>query len=227
MTRRYKALRQPDHVVLSGVSEEKKSAHKPPKGTAASMFKARLSLRPRFTRDEVRHQTEVIEALMTMGGGDSQIVNQVSKVSGLSPNALGISKYRAVALIERIRAQWDSEDQTQRLARKSAQIRRIMNNIQRCRTKLLDPKIGERDRLRYEAAMHKWETAFMDVAGTRDAIEVNVNVHTTETLVQVFSEYSLEKLQKLSEEAEQEHQMALAYQREHPELPQVIDVESE
>lgn len=213
MARRYKAPRQPDAVVLSGAP-----VNRPPRYAGNKALASVV----RYSVIETRRQEEVIEGLLMMGASDRQIQAQVCRPDGSAPNALGVGTRRVSVICERIRARWDSEDQTQRAARKSAQLRRLMNNIQRCRSKLMDANLSERSHRGYESALHRWESLYADVGGTLAPIDVNINVHVQETLVEVFSSYSLERLQQLHEEAEREHELALAYQQEHPELARTI-----
>ena len=78
------------------------------------------------------------------------------------------------------------------------------------------------------SAIVRYENLLADIQGTREPLQVDVNVQVAESLVAVFSSYSLEKLQSMRARALEKKQYAMLYLHEHPEVePLTITVEAD
>lgn len=177
-----------------------------------------------FSGEEVKHQTETIEALMVAGIQHTKIVSSVARPIAPGTNGLGITKTRALKLIGRIDAKWAHEDLERRATWKSTVMRRILGQIQACQGKRgrADPNNPESPIVWIEKPNHsaiiRYENLLADIQGTREPLQVDVNVQVAESLVAVFSNYSLEKLTKLRDRALEKRKLATAYLMEHPEV---------
>lgn len=184
-------------------------------------------VRKRFTLEEVRRQLDFVEGLMVLGAANGSVVHQASRPPGVGGQAggLGVSKSRARMLIARVIAKWDEEDRARSTSRRHEAAARIMRQIQNCQGKR-DPR---NPNVWLEKPNHKaligYERELMKLQGTAAPIEIDINVRHSETMVAVFSRYSLETLQRLHAQARVKKELAAAYLKEHPEAREVVEAE--
>lgn len=172
----------------------------------------------RYTLEEVRRQLDFVEGLLVLGAMESAIVGQAVRT-------LGIPKYRAKVLIQRIVARWEDENRLHSGANRNAAVRRTLKQIQNCQGRR-DPRnpnvwLEKPNHL----AIIRYEEHLAKLQGTYAPIEVDVKVANAEVLMAVFSRYSVDDLKRLRERAAAKKLLASKYLEEHPEERATIDVE--
>jgi len=177
-----------------------------------------LGARPeavRWTVDETRKHVEVIEGLMVLGAGSTQIVNQVTRP--VAQGGLGIGPSRARSLIARIQDRWEEEDRKASRRRRGEQTRRLMRYIQACQGRR-DPQNPTQwlEKPNHQA-LARYEKQLALIQGTEAPVQVDLQVQHSESLAAVFSRYSLDALKAMRERALERKALAEAYLKEHPE----------
>lgn len=144
-----------------------------------------------YSLDEIRKQTATVEQLLQRGISPRTIIEQVSR-------QMGLTRYRVQRLLDRVKEKWASEDQHMRAAWKSAAIRRNLNHIREAQG--YDPVTGQRTGKTNFAAIAKFETLLADIQGTREPLEVNVNMQYTEAMLAVIVQMPDDQLAEVVKE---------------------------
>lgn len=150
--------------------------------------------------DERRRRTEFIEGLMVAG-------LSMPQVERAARESFAMNRVQVASYVGRIRERWAEEEKAQRPHNKAQQMRRVCGHI------------AEARRDKNWAAVAQFEKLLSDIQGTKEPVEINVNVDAvvTEAALQVIAGLTPERRRALIDE--QRRLRALAAKAE------VIDVE--
>jgi len=115
-----------------------------------------------ITHDEKKRRLAEIEKLMMLGVAQTQIEHACRAKYGMKTGQ--VRRYQA-----EIRDRWAEEETTNRPTNKAAAVRRLYSHIQKALQK------------EEWAAVAAFERILSDIQGTKEAIEVNLNVDATVT----------------------------------------------
>jgi len=163
--------------------------------------------------EETAKQLQIVEGFMVQGYGPTQIK------TALTSAKLGCGVPRIRVLMDRVRDRWQKEDQAARATWKTAQIRRLHGHLKKVTTevpgrdevkdkegKVISPAV-KGTKANWQAAV-AIESLLADIQGTREPIQVNVDVRVTEAMLAVIGQLPPEEMQEWV--AEYEEQAALA-----------------
>ena len=141
--------------------------------------------------EERRERENVVEQLLIAGVNKNQIAQELRRRFNTTPSATG-------TLIARVRKRWADEERENRPSYKAAAIRRITGHIAQARQS------------KNWAAVAQLERLMSEIQGTREPIEVqmNVDVSLPEAAMRVVATLPPEKFQAMI--AEQRRLRALA-----------------
>lgn len=145
------------------------------------------------TREEIKKRTEYIEALMIQGV-------PLSRIESSAKTSFSMSRNQVATYMTRIREKWSEEEQKARPHYKAQAMRRILGHIAQAK--------GDKN----WAAVAQFEKLLAEMQGTKEAVEVhlNVDVQTTEAVLHVISGLSPERRTALIEEQRRLRALAAA-----------------
>jgi len=144
-----------------------------------------------------RERLEVIEQLMIRGVGHSKIEKACAERFKMSRGA--VAKY-----MDSLRSQWAEEERSSRLTNKTTAQRRLYQHIQ---------KAKESENWAAVAAL---ERLLSDIQGTKEALEINLNVDATVTEATLHVVANLSPEQRANIIAEQRKLRELAAKTSSP-----------
>ncbi len=208
--------RKPRVVQIPGLTTHA-TGYEGRKGASAEQMAAVRASRVarRWSAEETQRQLAAVEAMMREGFPSSRIIEQLRKPP---PTGMGLSRSRCRKLIDRIDARWREEDDSpnRRAKMRSAAERRLLSGIQRAKGREDPNNPGRWLERPNHSAIARYEKLLMDLQGTAAPLEVNVSVEVRESLMLVFSQYTLEDLERMHEQAERRHRLAREYASAHP-----------
>lgn len=178
---------------LSSLSEHDRSR------TLASKAGSYTATRPLLSRDDTAERRALVEKLCMAGVGRLPIRAALAK-------RYNTSRHRSDALIAECRTNWAEEERENRPHYKAAAIRRLMGHISASR------------REKNWTAVAQFERLLSDVQGTREPLELNLNIdaRVTEALVHVIADMSSEQVLEYEAEWEETHALAARARAELP-----------
>ncbi len=156
----------------------------------------------RYTLEETAKHTEYVESAFAQGWTAPEIIRAGKK-------QLGVTVSRMVSVIAKVREKFAREDALARPSWKSEQIRRLMRQLR--------VAMGEKDDegnwiLKPNmSAYTKIESILADVQGTREPIEINVDVSYTEAMMTVIGQLTPQQMDGLLERARERKRLAEAF----------------
>lgn len=157
-------------------------------GLGASVPKASrgvevASNRPAFTRIQADAQMHVVEELALNGVRSVKTIQEVvAKKLGVS-----LSPARVRTLVERVQQRWSFEDSQYRPIFKASAMRRIEKYIRSLHAKAEgDPSRGVDPNPKLYGNLHKFEELLSKIQGTQEPIQLNMNAHVTEAMMNVI-----------------------------------------
>jgi hypothetical protein len=128
----------------------------------------------------------------------------------LAKSELGVGPKRVNVILQRIKDAWRTEDDENRKSAKSSTIRRIQRYIQDAqgRRDPADPKKWlEKPNFQ---ALARFEALLADIQGTREPINIDINVRIQETVLNVIADLSPEELTEIVNEYDDTQRLAEA-----------------
>ena len=141
--------------------------------------------------DERRRRTEFIEGLLVAG-------LSMPQVERAARDSFAMNRLQVATYVGRIRERWAEEEKTQRPHNKAQQMRRVYGHI------------AEARRDKNWAAVAQFEKLLSDILGTKEPVEINVNVDAvvTEAALQVIAGLTPERRRALIDEQRRLRELA-------------------
>lgn len=162
----------------------------------------------RYTAAEKRAQRSLVESLMIDGWTESMIFVRMRKD--------GVGSTRTRVVIEQIRERWRTEDENKRPQHRAAAIRRISRNLRAAEGRQNED--GAWVVMPNMQAYVALERLLTDIQGTREPIQVNVNVEYTQAISNVIAELTPDEVERMLEASKERLRLSEAYKAEHPEV---------
>lgn len=151
----------------------------PPQRVVSEASPVKHVARRKWTQIQVSQQLQVVEGLLTQGSN----ANQIKQALARPPLNFSLGYNRVTALMARVREKWRDEDESARVAWKSAQIRRLHNHLRKAQGREPNKQVeGDKGEKINHSAVLGYENLLADLQGTKEPILVNVDVRYTEAL---------------------------------------------